>query len=747
MSAPSTLPALLLLVLGVTAAVAATETNREHWAFQPLRQPAVPGKESARANPIDAFVAESLRASGKSFAPEADRRTLIRRLSFDLRGIPPSREEIATFLADSQPDAFARLTDRFLASPQYGERWGRHWLDIVAYADSNGYFNADSDRPLAWKYRDYVVRSFNADKPFDRFIREQVAGDELVGYFSGGDIKPDDVDPLIATHFWLNAPDGTGESDGNPLEVKVDKYAVLEGNVQVIGSAFLGLTLQCARCHAHKFEPVSQQDYYSLQTLLRPGFDPDRWLKPKERQLEIGTRAEREAHKTRTEEAEREIKTLKQGIEGLVAPFRKQWIEEKTAKLEDPVRGDLRKAVDMREKDRTDAMKSLIKAHSSEVEPAEEALTGRFPALLAAMTSLRDALKSAEARKPAPLERIAAFFETTNPPPVHHLLLRGSHANEGDAAEPGVPAALARQVVFKANDSAPHGTSPTPTHRRLALADWLTSPDNGLVSRVLINRIWRYHFGQGLVPTADNLGQSGARPAEPALLEWLCTEFLRSGRSLKQLHRLIVSSATYRQASTAAFPWGGPRRLDAESLRDAMLTVSGDIELKTGGAYVPTKTDGDGQIIIDEQQPGAHRRSLYLQQRRTFPVNFLSTFDGPAHNPVCVQRIPSTVAQQSLSLLNSDFVRTRARSLAQRVIRESRLADAAGSQADREQSAFKLALELCYGRAPSTAELTAVSGFLKEQSSLYSAQADAQERAWTDLCQMILASNAFLYVD
>src|SRR5262249_40509979 len=239
------------------------------------------------------FIIDKLAEERIELSPEADRRSLIRRLSFDLRGIPPAPDEVAAFVAETGSGAYERLVEKFLASPQYGERWGRHWLDIAAYADSNGYFSADSDRPLAWKYRDYVIRSLNADKPFGQFVQEQIAGDELVGYATGNDVTPEMVDSLVATHFWRNAPDGTGEGDGNPLEVKVDRYSVLEGNVQLLGSAFLGLTLQCARCHDHKFEPIKQEEYYALQAILRPAFDPEHWVNPNDRAVAIATRAAR----------------------------------------------------------------------------------------------------------------------------------------------------------------------------------------------------------------------------------------------------------------------------------------------------------------------------------------------------------------------------------------------------------------------------------------------------------------------
>ncbi len=774
-------------------------TNSTHWAFQPLvRASVLAGKHSGA---IDALVSAALAKDGRALAAEASRRTLIRRLSFDLRGLPPSPEEVAAFLEDQQPRAYERLVERFLTSPQYGERWGRHWLDIVGYADSNGYFNADSDRPVAWKFRDYVVRSMNADKPLDQFIREQIAGDELAGYVVGGDVIPEMVDPLVATHFWRNAPDGTAESDGNPLEVKVDKYAVMEGSVQILGSAFLGLTLQCARCHDHKFEPVTQEEYYGLQAILRPAFDFDHWRKPNEREIEVGTRAEREDHHLRTAEVERDLKTLKESLEGLTAPFRRQVLEYNLAPLEKPVREAIQKALDTKEKERNEAMKSLLKTNATLVEVSAEALQKRFPAYASASETLREAIKTRESQKPAPLERIAATFEPTNAPPSHHLLIRGNHANEGKEINAGVPAVF--RVSFQStslqtedrgggSDDAPKlgkktadGSSLHSSGRRLALAHWLTAPENPILARVMVNRVWHYHFGQGLVGTLENLGQSGKRPVHPELLDWLATELIESGWSLKHLHRLILNSATWKQGAdqvvsgasrqekgagkaverrSSELPgskrpagddyWSSltkPRRLDAESLRDAMLAVSGELDLSAGGPYVSTTTDKQGQVIIDEKLAGARRRSIYLQQRRTFPVSFLSAFDGPAHNPVCVQRVTSTVALQSLSLLNSEFVRSRARAFSKRVLRSADFSPPSATDSHQQRTkvtaALRLAFDLAYCRSPTSDELSAAEAFLREQAAIDAGQKDASKSVWTDLCQMLLASNAFLYVD
>ncbi len=749
----------VLAVLGASVLTAAASTNTPHWAFQHLLRPALP--TGNYANPIDAFVSSELVKKGHKIGAEADRRTLIRRLSFDLLGLPPSPEEVAAFLKDTRKDAFEQLVEKFLSSPRYGERWGRHWLDIVGYADSNGYFNADSDRPLAWKFRDYVVRCLNTDKPFDRFIQEQIAGDELVGYVAGGDVTSEMVDPLIATHFWRNAPDGTTESDGNPLEVKVDKYAVLEGNVQILGSAFLGLTLQCARCHDHKFEPVKQSEYYGLQAILRPAFDPEHWLKPNERAIEIGLRSERQEHKKRTTEVERDLKTLKESLEGLTAPFRKQLLEENLSTLGVELRKAIQGALDTKEKERSEAMKSLLKTNAALVEVTTDALQKKFPTFATASETLTQAIKKREGEKPPSLDQIAATFEPTNAPPVHHLLIRGNYAKEGEESPTCTPAIFNTTVgANQATNASIPVFSDSPigrevqsgsSHRRLALAYWLTSTNNPIVARMLVNRIWHYHFGQGLVSTVDNFGKSGARPVCPELLDWLASELIQSGWSLKHLHRLILTSATWkqvcdRQNNTSPISRSQPLRLDAESLRDAMLAVSGELDLTSGGPYVPTKADKEGQIIIEEKQAGAFRRSLYLQQRRTAPVSFLSTFDGPAHNPICIHRVSSTVALQSLSLLNSEFVHLRAQAFARRVLKK---ADYDPHEAIKRQikTLLRVAFELSYGRPPNIKEISAAKAFVEEQDSIYQGEPDSAVRVWTDLCQMLLASNAFLYVD
>ncbi len=712
--------------------------------FQPAKPPKVKQKSWPRTA-VDNFILAKLEKRGLAPTREAPRQTWLRRVTFDLTGLPPTPDEIKNFLADKSSKAFERVVERLLASPQYGERWGRHWLDAAGYADSNGYFNADSDRPLAYKYRDYVVRSLNADKPFDQFIQEQIAGDELARFEPDGDITPENEDLLIATHFLRNAPDGTGESDGNPLELKVDRYSVLEGNVQILGSAFLGVTMQCARCHDHKFEPVTQAEYYSLQAVLRPAFDPAHWLKPNERALTVGTRAAREANKHELEKSEREIKALKDSLEGLLAPFRKVAQRENLEKLPEPARTALQKALDTKEKDRTEEMKQLVKTNEAILEFKDAELAKRFPELTPGFESLQASLKRHEKEKPQALPQIATLTERGGETASHRLLVRGVYANEGREVEPSVPA-----VFCRADNTYQPVRELKSSGRRLALARWLTSPENSAVVRVLANRVWQQHFGEGLVATVDNLGLTGAQPTHPELLDYLATEFIKSGWRLKSLHRLIVLSATYRQSAAmneeafTADPdnkllWRFPtQRLDAESIRDAMLSVSGELDHEMGGPYVPAKTRDDGQVTVEESTPGAKRRSLYLQQRRTHPVTLLQVFDTAQMSPNATRRNPSTVSLQSLAMLNSDFLRARSRAFAAHLEK-----DCGADQTRRIEQAMLLA----FGRKPKPEEQSAAEEFLRAQAASYAGKADQSERAWTDFCQMIFASNAFLYLE
>jgi uncharacterized protein DUF1553/uncharacterized protein DUF1549 len=507
------------------------------------------------------------------------------------------------------------------------------------------------------------------------------------------------------------------------------------------------LTVQCARCHDHKFEPVKQAEYYQLQAILRPVFDPEHWLKPNERVLGVGTRAAREENKHLLEKYDREIKALNESLEGLTTPFRKLVLHENLEKIPEPTRDAIQKALDTKEKQRTEEMKTLLKTNDAIVQIKDEDLVTRFSELAAGYNSLKDAIKKREAGRPSPLPQIAVLTEPGTELPKHHLLVRGNYAGEGAEVPPGVPAVFcsARNSYQPVSNTAQKNSG-----RRLALARWLTSPEHPVVARVLVNRVWQHHFGEGLVATVDNLGVTGAKPSHPELLDYLATEFVQSGWKLKSLHRSIVTSATYRQSGALReapyrldpenkLLWRFPlQRLDAESVRDAILFTCGELDLEVGGSYVPTKANSDSQVVVDEAIAGAKRRSLYLQQRRTQPLTMLDVFDTARMNPNCTRRNPSTVSLQSLALLNSDFIRSRSRAFAQRLEKEC----GADNQRRLERT-FLLAL----GRKPDPTERSAAEEFLQSQATHYAVKPDKAERVWTDFCQMVLAGNAFLYVE
>lgn len=733
-------------VLFATTVAAAAEPSPQ--SYRPIVRPTVPTVRGAVRTDVDRFILAALEAKSLSLNPEADRPTLIRRVCFDLTGLPPTPAEITAFVSDKLANAYEQMVDRYLASPHYGERWGKYWLDAAGYADSNGYFNADSDRPHAWRYRDYVVRSFNADKPYDRFIKEQIAGDELAGYRPNGDVTGPVIDALIATHFLRNAPDGTGESDGNPDEVRIDRFTVLEGNVQNLVNCLLGLTIQCARCHDHKFEPITQEEYYGLQAILFPVYNPERWTKPNERLIPIGTSAEVTAWKKRNELIDRQIKAAQGGLASIAEPLKEQLLGERLKDLVPQTRDAIIDAFKTPKDKQSVEQQALLKSHAKEVKISDDELAKRFPEFAALRDRIKQTVAEREKDRPRPLDQIAAFVETDPNPAVHHVQRRGQHGLLGKEVKPGVPESLCTATNQFRIDPIPKGEAST--KRRTALANWLASTENPLVARVMINRIWQHHFGAGLVATVDNLGISGAKPSHPELLDYLADELIHSGWSIKGVHRLILTAAAYRQSSApregldaidpdnrllAHFPI---RRLDAEAIRDAMLHVSGDLDPRAGGPFVASKRTAEGLVEVAENVGGAHRRSIYLQQRRTQVDTFLQLFDAPSIVNTCGKRSPSTVPLQSLALLNSDFARNRAKSFARRLDRE------AGADATKR---LEFAFALACGRPPSQSETIACEKFLESQRTVYAKEKAGDERAWSDLCQMLLASNAFLYVE
>lgn len=683
-----TLIAVALAAFSISALLRAADDTEQHWAFRPPSRPPPPVvKQTDRVRtPMDRFVLARLEAKGLSLAPSADKWALVRRVSFDLTGLPPTPDQIARFLADRSDDAYEKMIDGYLASPRYGERWGKFWLDAAGYADSNGYFSADTDRPLAYRYRDYVIRSLNADKPLDRFVREQLAGDELAGWDGKSELTPAMKDMLIATHYLRNSQDGTGESDGNPDEVRIDRYTVLEGTVQIIGSSLLGLTVHCARCHDHKFEAFSQREYYGLQAMIYPAFNLQRWVTPNKRVTFVASKQQMAAWEADNKRIDTKIAAL-----------------------------------------RTDKNVAKRKELDEQIKRIEKQ------------------------RKPKP-GKIAWVTDLAPEPPEVPLLVRGNYKLHGENVRPAALAVLDEPSnPFNLDKAA--AETPRTTGRRLAFARWLTKRDSraaALLGRVLANRIWQNHFGRGIVATADNLGEAGELPSHEALLNYLASQLADGGWKAKSLHRMILRSAVYRQSSRPRAEakkidpdelllWRFPlRRLDAESIRDAMLAAAGELDVRMGGPYVPTKRTGVGEVVVDEKRDGARRRSVYLQSRRTQIASLLETFDAPSIVFSCTRRTPTTIPLQSLSLLNSDFARRRAKTLAKRVAREG------GSQTDKRiDRAFLITL----GRKPNKSERTASEEFIQNQPAQYKNQPDAQQRAWIDFCQALMASNAFLYVE
>ena len=736
-----------LLLAAVSLAAENPPVNpREHPSFRPPADVRPPAVSAGARTDIDRFIIKRLEEKRLALNPEADRATLVRRVAFDLTGLPPTIAEINDYVGDTSANAHEKMVDRYLASPRYGERWGKYWLDAAGYADSNGYFNADSDRPLAWRYRDYVIRSFNADKPYDRFVREQIAGDELLGFVPGGDVTPEIAESLIATHFLRNAPDGSGESDGNPDEVLTDRFTVLEGNIQNVMNSLLGVTVQCARCHDHKFEPITQREYYALQAILFPVYNPDRWTKPNERALTIGSKSERAEKKRLNELIDRQVAALKTGLAGVADSFREQLLEERLRPLDPAVRETLTTSLKTPKDKQNAAQQAALKTHQKTVTISDDDLAKRFPEFGALRDQANKTIAERQKTRPAPEEKIAVFAHADPELAVHHLLKRGQHNQPGEEVSPGVPAALS-----SAANSYQLAQSPKDrpvTGRRLAFAKWVTSPENPLFARTMVNRVWQHHFGNGLSATPDNLGASGAKPSHPELLDWLANEFRASGWSVKKLHRLIMNSAVYRQSSApragleaidpdnrllAKFP---VRRLDSEAIRDAMLFVAGELNEERGGPYVPSTRNADGVVDVPENAAG-HKRSVYLQQRRTQTVTFLQLFDSPTIVSTCGKRSPSTVPLQSLALLNSEFARLRGQAFARRVIKEA---------GENENKRLTLAFQLACGRAPTEDESRVCQQFWLIQNAARTTGA-AKPDAWGELCQMLLAGNAFLYVE
>ncbi len=738
-----------------------TEEEREFWAFRPIARPAVPGD----GNPVDGFVSAKLKEHGLDFAPEADARTLIRRLSLDLTGLPPKPEEVEAFASDTAPDAYERLADRLLASPAYGERWARHWLDVAGYADSNGMTEADSPRPHAWRYRDYVIRAMNADKPWSDFIVEQLAGDELAAanHANAAQVATDPakLDLLTATGFLRMAPDGTGDE---VPDQKLARNEVIADTLKVVSSSLLGLTVACAQCHDHRYDPIAQADYFRLRAVFEPALDWKNWRRPNERLTSLYTPAQR----LHAEAIEGEAHEWDLVAEARTIEHKHRIFAARLAALPENLREPIRLARATPADKRTPEQQQLFKEH-----PGLNVDAGSLDLFdMAAdkeVKALREEGRKRRAAKPVE-PFVMALTEVAGQAPETHLFNRGDHEQPREKIAPG------ELMILRAADVAdiPERAGDT-TQRRLAYARWLTSGRHPLVARVLVNRFWLGHFGRGLVNTPGDFGTLGEKPTHPELLDWLASEFMANGWRLKPLHKLLVISRTYRQSSrNDAAQNADPdnkfyarfrlHRLDAEALRDSMLAVTGRLNAQQFGPAVGIALDPAGRIVPGNQKKDNNgdpigfdpvgdqefRRSIYITMRRRQPLTMLDTFDAPVMSPNCNLRDTTTVAPQSLLLMNDAFIVNTATKLAER-LRVEHGGDARGQ--------LNAAWHLLYGSAPSDAALSTALSFLAEQSETLRARAaltppkkdappvDPHLQALASLCQTLLSANRFLYVE
>ena len=648
-----------------------TADDRAWWAFQPVTKatPPTAGDGWAR-NEIDRFIAARHTQTGLTPAPEADKAKLIRRLYFDVWGLPPSPDDVAAFLADTAPDAYERLVDRLLASPRYGERWARHWLDLVRYADSDGY-RQDAYRPDAWRYRDYVIRAFNLDKPYDRFVREQLAGDELY---------PDDPDAITATGYlrhWIY--------EYNQRDVRTQWDLILTDVTDTTADVFLGLGLQCARCHDHKFDPLLQKDYFRLQAFLGN-------ILPRN-DVPATTPEEQQKYNAKLAAWETKTADIRAEIDAILAPYRKRAADSAIGKFPPDIEAMIKKPAAERTPFEHQLAELSLRQLDTEYDRIDAKLKGEVKDKLVA---LRHDLAEFESLKPAPLPTVMTVTDVGPDASPTTIPKRPD-----EPIEPGIVTILDPDPL----PIAPVPTAPNSTGRRAALAHWLTNPDNPLTARVMVNRVWQYHFGTGLAANASDFGRLGEKPSHPELLDWLAAEFVENGWSLKHLHRTILTSATYRQSAEHPSPrtglrvdplnrllWRGTvRRLEAEQIRDAVLAASGELDPKAGGPGVT------------ENVP---RRTIFTRFMRNTRDPLLDVFDAPFWFNSAASRDTTTTPIQSLFLVNGPFLLKRAKAFAARIAKDE--------PSDAEARVIR-AYRLAFGRPPTSAETDAALRFVADQ--------------------------------
>jgi hypothetical protein len=679
-----------------------TPETMKFWSYQRIHRPAVPSVKDASA-----IIFSKLEASGLPHASPASKAALIRRAYYDLTGLAPSPADVDAFIADDSPGAYERIIDRLLASPQYGEKWGRHWLDVVRFAETNS-FERDGLKPNAWKYRDYVIEAFNKDKPYDQFIREQIAGDEL---------EHPTPENIIATGFYR-----LGAWDDEPSDKAQARFDELDDIVTTVGQGFLGMTMNCCRCHDHKIDPIPQKDYYSLVALFN-NITP--YQNGRNIQTEIVPDEKKKAHEEEVQSLARRKEDLRKRVasfEDLVLP-----------KLSEAEKADLDKP-----RKRASLLEAKILAATNEDE-------------LRRYKELRLQLKELEERKESAYPEALSVKEIGSKPTPSFVLKRGNASTPGEEVAPAFPEVLNPPKVVLP----PPKPGQKTTGLRTQLANWLTSPQNPLVARVIVNRLWEHHFGRGIVRSPNDFGFGGDKPTHPELLDYLATELVADGWHLKPIHKLIMMSAAYQMSSTASeaglakdpqndlFWRFDMRRLTAEEFRDSILQVTGRLNLKMGGPGIyPTippailagqSVPGQGWSTSNPQE--AARRSVYIHIKRSLVVPILSAFDSADTDFSCPARFTTTQATQALMLLNSDMMNDEAKAFAARLKKEA---------GDSHESQVRLALRLALSRDPSQDEITRGLTFIQTLKTKHKA---TDEIALNQFALLILNLNEFVYLD
>jgi len=712
--------------------LAVTPKETKYWAYRKPDDPTPPPVKNAAwpRNDLDWFVLAKLEARGLRPSPEAEKRVLVRRLYFDLIGLPPTPEEVAAFVRDASPEAYGKLVDKLLSDPRYGERWARHWLDLARYADTNGY-EEDTELTHAWRYRDYVVDAFNADKSYALFVKEQIAGDELKPVPGANYPAPPEPEKAVAVTFLRLAPfNRTPVSDEN-------RDSVLSEMTSTVSSVFLGLTVGCAKCHDHKYDSIPQKDFYRMKAFFATaqiqavgrvgGTEPADWYKPGEKERMT---AAREGKQKEVEELKRVFTPFEKGLLDRLGAHRKKEVKST----------DLRKAID----DLLDNAQGFDKA--DDIFTLEE--RERYK-------RFRDRLTWKEKQMVRLEPRAWSLRSADGPPlgpaaPVTFVQIGGDFDRPGEIVEPGFLSAITGSVKPAILEQDPYKMFPM-RGRRATLANWIASPDNPLAARVMVNRLWHWHFGRGIVETTSDFGRNGSAPSHPELLDWLARRFVESQWSVKAMNRLILLSAAYRQSSQTAdeaalvadpdnrllWRFNG-RRVEGEAIRDSILKVAGRLNPERGGPPVfppmPKGLDAIRLKGVDTWEGSSdaetRKRSLYVYQRRSLNYAFLETMDAPVPTATCDRRRQSTTALQALSLYNGDLVNEEAKHFAARIRVES-------GPDPREQ--IERAFLLASGRAPNPKEKERLLQFVKSAASL--------QEGLTGLCRILFNSNEFVFMD